>query len=284
MRWLGLAALLSASLLLTGCSPLSDERTQPPDAQEPAPPIESMNEIVPVPPGANEGGGQIVFDQSYELELLCPDVEPEDCKPSRERVEELQRQLRKEHEGMKPAGDEQRAIARLPSTQDGEATLIAWRARNGRLCTEIVYRYPDRTEFGIGGGYGPFGPCEPRMTCDQICVRRVIRFSTATGVAGGTVSSRGDQLRIVFLDGKRARYPLSGPVVPGFPDHRVFMVDLAQRLYKRLELIADGKVTASVDVPREETEAQLCHRRFPLPNPELQACLREASRKDEAND
>jgi hypothetical protein len=286
MRWLGSVALLSALLLLTACSALSNERSQPADSQEPAPPIESMNEVVPVPPDVEGESGKIVFDQSYEEQLLCPYADPEDCKPAPELVEALRRQLQKEHEGMNPAeGEEQRAIARLPLTQDGgAATLIAWRARNGRLCTKVEYRYPDRHEFGIGGGYGPFGPCEPRISCGQICVQRVIRFSRATAVAAGTVSSSGDQLRIVFLDGKGARYPLRGPVVPGFPERRVFMVDLGQRLYQRLELLVDDETRASVDILREEIEAQLCHRRFPHPNPELQACLRNASQEDKDND
>jgi hypothetical protein len=290
MRRSASLALLAAGLLLSGCSWLGDERTQPADPQEPPPPIEAMNEVLPAPSlGVNEP--EIVFDQRYELELLCPGVEPAECKPPRERVEALRRQLRAELAGLSPAeGTPKRAIARLAVTPNAQATVIAWRARNGRLCTEIHYRYPDYTAFGMGGGFGPFGPCEPRKRCDQICLRPLTDLTDPkSGVVGGTVSSAADQLRVVFADGKAARYPLRGPIVAGFPEYRVFMLGLGRRLYRRLELLAGGEVRASVAVPDREIAQQRCFRRFPIPPPsmpapasraanrELQTCLQKGS-------
>lgn len=242
-----------------------------------------MNEIVPdLQMAMAPGGPPLMPDQASEMQLLCPGAEPGDCKPSRERVTARLRQLQEEYLGMTPAG-KPRVVARLPMRRRGRAALIAWPARNGRLCTEIVYRYPDTRVTGSGGGYGPFGPCEPRTTCGQICLARATDVSQTSAVVGGTVSSSADQLRIVFLDGEGARYPLRGPVVAGFPDHRVFLLDLGPRPYERLELLVDGEPRASVDIPREEIERERCLRRFGVSNPELQSCLRTASRVGESD-
>jgi len=273
-------ALLAAGLLLTGCSLWNEEGGEPAGSLQPAPPVRSMNEIVPPPP-EDVDADVLVFDQNSVLERACPGVEPAQCKPSKERYEAVQRRLRQEHEAMDPAGGtEQRVIATLPLSRGGDAALIAWRARNGRLCVKVEIRYPDSTGIGIGGGWGPFDSCEPRSTCGQVCLARATEIPKTTGVLTGTVSSSGDELRVTFLDGERRRYPLRGPVVPGFPESRVFMLDLGPRLYERLELFADGKVSASVDTPREEIEVQLCFRRFRVSTPELRSCLRKAAEED----
>jgi hypothetical protein len=176
-----------------------------------------------------------------------------------------------------------RVIARLPMARSGRAALIAWRARNRRLCTSIVYRFPDTRATGSGGGAGPFGPCESRTPCSEICLARAADSRRSTGVLGGTVSAAGDQLRIVFLDGKRARYPLRGPLVSGFREYRAFLLDLGGRFYERLDLIADGERQASVDVAREEIETDRCYRRFRPTNPALWGCVRNAAKEDESD-
>lgn len=236
----GLVAALSATLALAGCS-LTGDSEEPSGSLKPAPPIEAMNVIVPSQPVAP--GGPPAMDDLRYLNMTP--------------VSEL------------------RAIARLPLRRGGRAALLAWTARNGRLCTNIVYRYPDTRATGSGGGSGPFGPCEPWTTCGQICLARAADIAQSTAVLGGTVSASADQLRIVFLDGESARYPLRGPIVSRFPDRRAFLLDLGGRMYERLELLVDGEPKASVDVPGGEIETQLCYRQFRPTDPTIWPCLRK---------
>ena len=67
------------------------------------------------------------------------------------------------------------------------------------------------------------------------------------------------------LDGGRViTYTLSGPLVPGFPDYRVFMLDLGRGLYERLELLHGDKVIAEEKKSPGEIESMRCFERFPV--------------------
>jgi hypothetical protein len=298
MRWLGTAALLSSLVALSACGMAEEERSQPAGTLEPAPPIEAIDEPAPHwPPVApdEEGwstGYLAIMSQETQNELLCPE-DPDECKPTAEQVAALHKKAEQQYEDMRPAeGTKPRAIARLASTER-PTRLIAWRTVNGELCMQVEVGNAETS-----GTYGPFGPCAPFEPCDRMCLNRM---SMAVGdgqdivsLLGGSVAANGDELRVVFEGGTSARYPLTGPLVPGFDDTRVFLLDLGERLYQRLELLDDDEVIASTDIPRREIEAQKCFQRFPLrsppptetaprdPNPELEACLR-ATPKDEGN-
>lgn len=299
MRWPVSVALLASLLTLTACGMAEGERAQPAGFLEPAPAIESIDEPAPDwPPAEREEQGAssfVALDQETETRLLCRGAEPDECKPTSEELAAFRQKVQEQYEGMRPAdGAKPRAIARLMSDDErtrSTARFIAWRAASDELCMQVELGDPGESH---SGAFGPFGPCVPWWPCSQICLDRISNTvgNGVISVLGGTVPAEGDELRVVFLDGTTSRYPLSGPLVPGFDDARVFMLDLGDRLHQRLELLEDGKVRASLDVPRREIESQLCFRRFPArssnptetvppdPNPELAACLRNATRKD----
>ncbi len=56
-------------------------------------------------------------------------------------------------------------------------------------------------------------------------------------------------------DGQVVTYELSGPLVPGFREYRVFMLDLGRDLSTRLELLHGTKVIAEEKQPRDVIEA-----------------------------
>lgn len=298
MRWLVSVALLTSLLTLTACGMGEDERAQPAGSLEPAPPIESIDEPAPDwPPADREEQGVasiVVLDQETETRLMCPGVEPDECKPTSEELAAFRQKVQEQHVSMRPAdGTKPRAIARLMSAEEGTrstATFIAWRSANDKLCMQVELGDAGKSQ---PGAFGPYGPCVPWWPCGQICLERISNTAgpgeDVVSVLGGTVPAEGNELRVVFLGGTSSRYPLRGPLVPGFDDARVFLLDLGERLVQRLELLEDGKLRASLDVPRQEIESQLCLRRFPAmktvpqeANPELVACLRNA-RKDEGN-
>jgi hypothetical protein len=106
-------------------------------------------------------------------------------------------------------------------------------------------------------------------------------------VLSGVVDSKADDLRITFDDGEVVTYELAGPVVPGFPEYRVFMLDLGRGLDARLELLAKDKVIAEETRLRAELKSMRCRERFPrgpMPPAETQqdqdeaweACMIEA--------
>jgi hypothetical protein len=219
------------------------DRAQRSDA--PAPPIEAIDEPDPTP---NEyGWGTLLFDQSYEDELLCPGVEPDQCNPTRDEIVRVRRQLEKEFEDMQPAdGEQARAVAKLAIDPKTAVMLVAWRARNGRLCTEMEAGFRDEADFPAS--WGPFGACLARSTCREICVEEGtvgVGYKRELVLLGGTVATSGEELRIVLGDGKSLRFATTGPTVPGFSNQRAFMADIGQREFRKLELLVDGWVVAS---------------------------------------
>jgi hypothetical protein len=195
-----------------------------------------------------------MLDGLTELQIVCPDVEPDQCRATPGEIARVRRQLDEEFEDMQPGdGEEPRAVAQLRVLTGGLETaikLVTWRARNGRLCTELDAGFRDEVDFPAS--YGPFGACSVRSQCRDLCLEE---GSVGVGLKrgevhllGGTVSANGDELRIVLVDGKRLRYATRGPEVPGFPGQRVFMVDLGGRQYRGLELVAEGRVVATQKV------------------------------------
>ena len=227
MRFALILALLSC-LVASSCGAASTQQAADETAVVAAPPIETIDG--PAWPGV-----------AYLCEAAMSD---EPCEPSPEgRIGELAQAIR-------PAKDsEPRKIARLRLTARGpksQAFLIAWRNRADKLCLA------DIVGDGGGGGGGPFGPCVPEGfgRCDAICLT-IKGSGQKPGVERrlhtiiGVVASKADALRITFDDGEVITYELAGPVVAGFPEHRVFMLDLGRGLVARLELLAKEKVIAA---------------------------------------
>jgi hypothetical protein len=135
----------------------------------------------------------------------------------------------------------------------------------------------------------PFGPCLPGPRCRKICLQLL---QTKTGgealyLLGGVVASGNDRLQLTTEDGRVATYGLAGPVVPGFPGYRVFMLDLGRSLYRRLELLAHDRVVAEETLSMAEMRSLRCNEGPPvLPSQDSQGrrtspdkCLERAAPK-----
>lgn len=190
-----------------------------------------------------------------------------DC-DSQETVEKLRRQEEEFMRAVTPAkGSKARAIARLrlrdrePSSR---ALLIAWRSEAGALCLASE----EETADG-GTGSGPQGPCIPEPHCTKICLN-VSGSGTGSNtryVLVGAVASEGDSLRMTLDDGRVVTYELSGPLVPGFRDYRVFMLDLGRDLSTRLELLEETEVIAEENQPRGVIRSMRCSEKYPVDMP-----------------
>jgi hypothetical protein len=100
-------------------------------------------------------------------------------------------------------------------------------------------------------GFDAEGPCLAGSPCSEICLDRYPFTSDPPWLLSGLVSAEADLLRIVFASDDPLRYPLTGPLLPGYPEWRVFMLGVGRRSYRRLELLQAGRVIAHADqVPR----------------------------------
>jgi len=230
----------------------------------PAPPIEAIDE-----PAPDAGVGfQMSFGDEDSSDLyLCGQrgaSGPEECKPTADQVERAQRMAAELEQAVKPAtGTEPRAIALLPLSRRGpnaRARIVTWRSQSDELCIET-----DVEEGNGGSGDGPWGPCVPSSHCDRLCLSlsalgdgRSQRY-----LLGGVVSSEGDSLRLTLDGGRVVAYELTGPKVPGFPEYRVFMLDLGRDLDQQQELLRDGKTLAEERRSPEEMRMLRCEEDFP---------------------
>jgi hypothetical protein len=82
---------------------------------------------------------------------------------------------------------------------------------------------------------------------------------------------RADVLRVTFDDGRVASYRLDGPLVPGFPEYRVFLLDLGRGFETRLELFDGGKLLAEEKRSDAEIRVMRCDQRFPPTAPTASA-------------
>jgi hypothetical protein len=187
------------------------------------------------------------------------------CNPTPEMKEELRRQAEEVKRATTPAkGSEPRAIARLRLEQRGQNSrmrLIAWKNQSGELCLA-----DDETDEEGGGGGGPFGPCVPGNHCSDICLT-LSGSGTGTewlSTTAGVFPAEADLLRITFDGGQVASYKLDGPLVPGFPEYRVFMLDLGRGIETRLELFEGDKVIAEEKRSRAEILAMRCSLKYPV--------------------
>ena len=68
-------------------------------------------------------------------------------------------------------------------------------------------------------------------------------------------------------DGRVVTYELSGPLVPGFREYRILMLDLGRDLSTRLELLHGTKVIAEEKQPRDVIRSMRCLEEYPLDMP-----------------
>jgi hypothetical protein len=173
----------------------------------------------------------------------------DDCAPTPDQAEHADQMEAEFEQAVQPAkSTTPRAIAelRLPTRgAKARARFITWRNGAGKLCAET-----DEEDEDGGGGGGPSGPCVPGEQCANLCVG--LSGSSGEGVydylLSGLVASEADDLRITLDDGRVEDAALTGPVVPGVPKYRVFMLDLGRDLYRRVELRRGGKVLAEEKV------------------------------------
>jgi hypothetical protein len=230
----------------------------------PGPPIEAINEPADTwwmdEPGDGATGSTYLCGQKDSKT-----TETNGCNPTPDMKEEMRRVAEEIKQATGPAKDsEPRAIARLRLEHRGPHSrmrLIAWKSQSGELCLA-----DDETEEYGGGRGGPFGPCMPRGRCGDICL-------TLSGSGIGTewlnttvgvVPARANQLRITFDGGREATYELDGPVVPGFPAYRVFMLDLGRGIETRLELFEGDNVIAEEERSHAEIVGMRCSQKYPV--------------------
>jgi hypothetical protein len=258
--------LFCSVLALSACG--SARSVQPADnaqvAPLPPPPIEAIDEP------ADTWWMDESDDGATASTYIC---EQEDSKPTRNNgcnpTPEMKEELRRQEDEMKRAttpakASEPRAIARLRLEQRGpnaRMRLIAWKSQSGELCLA-----DDETDEEGGGRGGPFGPCVPGGHCGEIC----LTFSgSGTGTEwlntiAGVLPAKADRFRITFDDGREATYKLDGPLVPGFPAYRVFMLGLGRGIETRLELFEGNKVIAEEMRSRAEIMAMRCSQKYPV--------------------
>ena len=286
MRFAPFLALLCC-LGTCSCGAASTQQAGEKSSAVPGPPIESIDEP------ASDDVEYLWSSPSSEAattHFLCLSDDPDEidddvpCEPSPEQIEEARQKAEEGERAIQPAqGSEPRKIARLRLTARGpksQAFLIAWRNRAGKLCLADS----QEDEEGGGGG-GPLGPCVPDGRCGAICL---IGSGTGSGQeslysTSGVVSSKADALRITFDGGRVVTYELTGPLVPGYPQYRVFMLDLGRDIETHVEMLQDGRVIAEEKRSRAEVRGMRCSERAPLSPPEdekeremaWEACMRE---------
>jgi hypothetical protein len=262
--------LFCSVLALSACG--SARSVQPADNAQvgplPPPPIEAIDEPADTwwmdePADGATGSTYICAQEDSKT------TTDKGCNPTPEMKEELRRQSEKIKRATTAKDSEPRAIARLRLEQRGpnaRLRLIAWRSQSGELCLA-----DDETdEEGGGGGGGPFGPCVPGRNCRDICLTTSGSgtgtewlLSTTTGV----LPAGADLLRITFDGGRVASYKLDGPLVPGFREYRVFMLDLGRGIETRLELFERQKVIAEEKRSDAEIRGMRCYQKYPVDMP-----------------
>ena len=166
-------------------------------------------------------------------------------------------------------GHEPRTIATLPLADGGTASLTAWTTASGALCWQVDAEHAG----GGGGGGGPHGPCQdapdPKVPgappCDAFCLSSSGSGDgqgPATYVLAGTVPADAEALRVTLEGGAVATYPLTGPAIDGLVDRRVFMLELGTHDWRTLELIRDGAVARTVQMPAEEAAFEDCSKKI----------------------
>jgi hypothetical protein len=285
MRWAGVAALTVAVGVLSACGAVETRQGATADELRPAPPIEAIDEPASsrffFPPEFLKDGTPVKAEVCRFLAERSGNLGSgsENCEPTPEELVAFRKfNWEDRPELVPPEGSELRSIARLALQERGPkdlAILATWRSTTGRLCLDT-----DIIDFeGLQGG-SAFGPCLTGSRCTQVCLDRSghYDYDTPPWLLSGIVSAKAEELRIVFPNGRAARYPLTGPTVPGFPDRRVFMVDLGRESHRRLELLIGGEAVAYRDEWPRQIAIDNCilTYKWPQQEQEFNQCLDKA--------
>ena len=276
--------LIVCSVLALSACGSSSKSSQPADTQHVAkapPAIEAIDEPADVADFLS-----LLDDPNATSVYWCLDQKQtnasEDCQPTPDQAENLRRQQEKYLRAMQPAkGVEPRAIARLRLSARGPksyARLIAWRNKSDKLCVQTEVQHE---------GNSPDGPCIPGNPCGQLCldISESGEGNDTLYLVSGVVDSKAGELRMTLEDGRVVPYGLTGPLVPGFPQYRLFMLDLGRELYQRLELRLSDKVLAEETLSPGEIRLLRCTEVFPPMQPSqarrspVEECLRRAAPK-----
>jgi hypothetical protein len=280
---LRIVLILCSVLALTACSS-SSKSSQPADTQQVAqapPAIEAIDEPADVADYVS-----LLEDPDATSVYWCLDQKQtnarEDCQPTPDQAEKLRRQQEGYLQALQPAkGVEPRAIARLRLPARGPksyARLVAWRNESDKLCVQTEVQHQ---------GNSPDGSCIPGNPCGLLCldISESGEGNDTLYLVSGVVDSKADELRMTFEDGRVVPYGLTGPLVPGFPRYRVFMLDLDRELYQRLELRLSDKVLAEETLSPNEIRLLRCTEVFPPVQPSqarrspVEECLQRAAPK-----
>jgi hypothetical protein len=157
-------------------------------------------------------------------------------------------------ESIRPAAPP-RIVAELGVGADRTVELAAWSNTKGELCLGADSR---TTSFSSTGG--PFGPCAVGTECDGgLCLDEVQTDNAGRDFAlAGVVPAAADRISLTVRGGETRAYPLDGPLVPGFPSSRVFMVDLGPDRYRRIVASAGGSVLATIEKEPVAVAAEEC--------------------------
>src|SRR5918992_229825 len=142
MRWLGSAVFLAVALVGAACGAAENERAQPSGSLEPAPQVEAIDE--PAPSGSpfldSPSAAESAEGSTYYI--CAGESDSQECKPTPEAIAEMEKMAGLFRQAVTPAeGSRPRAFARLRISPRGlatTATMIAWRARSGKLCTSLA--------------------------------------------------------------------------------------------------------------------------------------------------
>jgi len=274
------------ALSACGSSSITQPSSKPQTTARIIPTIEAIDE-----PAPDAGWQPLPDDAATSSRDLClsggTNTDRNDsCTP--DEVEKARQMEQMFEQAVQPAkGTEPRAIAqlRLPTrSPTARVRLAVWRTQSNKLCIES-----DEEDEDGGGGGGPSGPCVPGTRCAKLCLdldgssgSNAVYFYLLSGV----VASEADDLRLTLDDGRVEDVGLTGPVVPGFPKYRAFMLDLGRDLYRRIELRRDEQVIAEETVSPAEIGMTRCGEIVPPMllsqnerNREFDQCLHRAAPK-----
>ena len=144
-----------------------------------------------------------------------------------------------EREQVSPLSPPPRLVAALQLDAGGEVLFVTYLSRGLGVCWDAQRVEPE---------LGTLRParCRGRGPCNAFC-GGVLDESEGVSrkeprVLAGTVTAAADVARLTFPEGDRLSFRLDAPTVPQLPGRqRAFMVDLRNRPYPAVELLAHGR-------------------------------------------
>jgi len=277
---------LAAVLVLAGCGTVAGGSGEPAASSAPlagAPPIEAVDEAPSpelqrtldlwfAPPQLGTQGSTVTSGTDVWFTWGGGSASTTATVPTAADMATIRAQFEAQRAARLPAaGSPPRVVARLPLTDGGNAILVVWRNHDGVLCTDT--EVTDRQ--GSGGG-GPGNSCVPSDTAALLHCAEICLTSNGSGsdvahevwVLSGTVAAGADALDVTTADGTTAEYPLTGPVLDGGGDRRVFMLELGKTDWRKLTLLRGGDIVDQAAMPALSAASEDCMAKVgPIPTP-----------------